>query len=593
MKRILVRGLTIIGGLVVASVVVALGLGLVVWFTKVRIPDTTIVEVNFERKLSEDAPVDALTQMLLTPVLSVRDVVEALEQAAGDNRVKALIARVGEADMGLAQIQEVRDALLAFRRTGKRAIAYAETFGEFGPGNRSYYLATAFDAIYLHPSGDVGLTGVMAETPFLRGTLDKLGLTPRLDHREEYKTAMNLVTERQYTDAHREAVVQMIESQFGQVVRGIAEARGLPAGDVQAVIDRSPLSGREAVETKLVDELLYRDQVYAKVKEAVGPDAAVLPLLTYLTRAGRPHQQGSTIALIYGVGAIKRGKSGHNPLFQGPTMGSDTVTAAFREAIEDEEVKAILFRVDSPGGSYVASDAIWRETVRAREAGKPVIISMGNAAASGGYFIAMAADKIVAQPGTLTGSIGVISGKMLTTAFWDKIGVSWDNVQSGANASFWSTVQDYTPQQWDQLQTWLDRIYDDFTAKVAEGRGLPLAKVLEMAKGRVWTGEEAKALGMVDELGGFSVALRLVREAAGIPLDADIRLKLVPRPQTLRQRLQALLLGDDEERQQAEVATAAMARGREVLEPLARLAASLGFVPSSGMLRMPDLKAGD
>jgi protease-4 len=439
----------------------------------------------------------------------------------------------------------------------------------------------------------VGLTGVMAETPFLRGTLDKLGLTPRLDHREEYKTAMNLVTERQYTDAHREAVVQMIESQFGQVVRGIAEARGLPAGDVQAVIDRSPLSGREAVETKLVDELLYRDQVYAKVKEAVGPDAAVLPLLTYLTRAGRPHQQGSTIALIYGVGAIKRGKSGHNPLFQGPTMGSDTVTAAFREAIEDEEVKAILFRVDSPGGSYVASDAIWRETVRAREAGKPVIISMGNAAASGGYFIAMAADKIVAQPGTLTGSIGVISGKMLTTAFWDKIGVSWDNVQSGANASFWSTVQDYTPQQWDQLQTWLDRIYDDFTAKVAEGRGLPLAKVLEMAKGRVWTGEEAKALGMVDELGGFSVALRLVREAAGIPLDADIRLKLVPRPQTLRQRLQALLLGDDEERQQAEVATAAMARGREVLEPLARLAASLGFVPSSGMLRMPDLKAGD
>jgi protease-4 len=202
----------------------------------------------------------------------------------------------------------------------------------------------------------------------------------------------------------------------------------------------------------------------------------------------------------------------------------------------------------------------------------------------------MAADKIVAQPGTLTGSIGVISGKMLTTAFWDKIGVSWDNVHTSANASFWSTVHDYTPQQWAQLQTWLDRIYDDFTTKVAEGRGLPLDKVLDIAKGRVWTGEDAKALGMVDELGGFSVALRLVREAAEIPPDADIRLKTFPPPKTLRQRLQAWLFRDDEESHTEDARAAALARGRETLEPLVRLAINLGLIPTSGILRMPDLE---
>jgi protease-4 len=266
------------------------------------------------------------------------------------------------------------------------------------------------------------------------------------------------------------------------------------------------------------------------------------------------------------------------------------VTAALRKAIEDEAVKAILLRVDSPGGSYVASDAIWRETVRARQAGKPVIVSMGNTAASGGYFIAMAADKIVAQPATLTGSIGVISGKILTADFWDKVGVSWDNVHTGANAAFWSTLHDYAPHQWAQLQDWLDRIYDDFTTKVAEGRGLPRTKVLEIARGRVWTGEDAKALGLVDELGGFPVALRLVRQAAGIPPEADVRLKVFLPTKTWGQRLLAWLLGNGAESHEGETMGAAMARGRETLQSLGRLAWSLGLVPTAGILTMPDLE---
>jgi protease-4 len=296
--------------------------------------------------------------------------------------------------------------------------------------------------------------------------------------------------------------------------------------------------------------------------------------------------------LIYGMGGIKRGKSGSNPLFQSPSMGSDTVTAAFRAAIEAEDIKAILFRVDSPGGSYVASDAIWRETVRAREAGKPVIVSMGNVAASGGYFIAMAADKIVAQPATLTGSIGVISGKMLTPDFWNQVGVTWDNVHTSANATFWSTLHDYTPQQWEQLRDWLDRIYDDFTNKVAEGRSLPKAKVLEIAGGRVWTGEDAKALGLVDALGGLPVALRLAKEAAGIPEEAPVRLKVFPPKKAVYQILLQRLLGDSEDDREEDGTAATLVRGLEISQPLIRLVKRLDFGHVIGILSMPYVEVG-
>src|SRR5262249_6339295 len=268
--------------------------------------------------------------------------------------------------------------------------------------------------IYLQPSGDIGLTGLIAENPFLRGTLEKLGVVPRLDHRHEYKNAMNLFTKRKFTPAHKEATAKLVGSIFGQMVRGVSEGRHLQEEQVRALVDRGPYLGQEAVEAKLVDGLAYRDEVYDKVKAKAGAGAKLLFLSEYLDRAGRPHEKGQTVALIYGVGGVSRGKDDFDPLTGGSTMGSDTVAAAFRDAVASKDVKAILFRVDSPGGSYVASDTIWRETVRAKKAGKPVIVSMGNVAASGGYFVAMAADKIVAEPATITASIGVLAGKMLT-----------------------------------------------------------------------------------------------------------------------------------------------------------------------------------
>ncbi|HSB60372.1 MAG TPA: signal peptide peptidase SppA, partial [Vicinamibacteria bacterium] len=265
--------------------------------------------------------------------------------------------------------------------------------------------------------------------------------------------------------------------------------------------------------------------------------------------------------------------------------GSDTVTEAFRAAAADEDVKAILFRVDSPGGSYVASDAIWRETVRARKAGKPVIVSMGNLAGSGGYFVSMAADKIVAQPATITGSIGVLGGKMLTSGFWDKVGLSWDDVHTSAHGTFWTGTHDYSPAEWARFQAWLDRIYQDFTRKVADGRKLPLEKVLEVAKGRIWSGEDAKALGLVDELGGLPTALRLARQAAGIPEKEGVRLQVYPRP---KEPLELLLRGGRESSEP--VAVRASLRAVEALRPAVRRLRALGLLHPPGVLTTPPLE---
>ena len=468
MKKFLARTLMLIGAWVVVMAIVG---AIATLMSQEELPERIVLEIDFEREFAEYIPTDPLASVLMEQTVSVRDIVDALDQAATDERVMALVARAGTPRMGLAEIQEVRDAVLAFRKSGKPTVAYAETFGEFGPGNGAYYLAAAFDRIYLQPSGDIGLTGLMAESAFVSGTLEKLGLSPRMDHRYEYKNALNMFTEKKYTQPHREAILQIIESQFGQIVQGIAAGRGLEADAVRALVDRGPFLGKQALAENLVDGLTYRDEVQAIIDDDLGEETERVSLFSYLRQMGRPYNEGEAIALIYGVGGVHRGKSEYSAALSGPTMGSDSVSAAFRSAVQDDTVRAILFRVDSPGGSYVASDTIWRETVRAKEAGKPVIVSMGNVAGSGGYFVAAAADKIVAQPGTITGSIGVVGGKMLTAELMEKIGISSDEVHTSTNATMWSSSLDYTPQQWHRITTWLDHVYADFTQKVAQGKG--------------------------------------------------------------------------------------------------------------------------
>ena len=586
MKRIAIKVFAIIGGVATLFVIVLAAVAIALIYKEdEEVPQLTVLEIDLGRNLPEHVPADPIAEILLPDAVTVRDLVEGLHRAALDERVVALLARVGNSGMGLARLQEVRDAVHAFGESGKPAVAYAETFGEFGPGNGAYYLATAFDEIYLQPSGVVGLTGLIAETPFIREMLEKLGVVPRMDHRAEYKNAKNFYTERQYTPEHKEATQAVMDSQFDQLVRGIADRRGLSPEGVRSLFDRGPFLSKDALEAGLVDGLAYRDEVYERVKEQVDPGAKYLTLRKYLKRLDDSHEQARTVALIHGVGGVTRGKSDFDPGSGTTTMGSDTITRAFRNAVRDHEVEAILFRVDSPGGSYVASDAIWRETVRAREAGKPVVISMGDVAGSGGYFVAMAADRIVAQPGTITGSIGVVGGKMLTSGLWEKTGISWDEVHTSAHSTMWTGTKDYSEEEWTLFQEWLDTVYEDFTDKVAEGRSLPKERVLDIAKGRIWTGEDARKLGLVDALGGYRTALKLIREAAQLSPDAKLRLKVFPRAKSTWE----YLLEHGIVRSSESAVASAFVQTMRKLEPIVALARRLGLIPSPGVLTMPEV----
>ena len=534
MRKRIGRILAWIGGFVVAlAALTVLIIVLALQSGEDPVPDRVILTIDLEKRVAEHVPDEPFAKLLVDDALVLRDVVGALDMAAADDRVVGLLARGGGAAMGFAQVQEIRDAVLSFEKSGKPTAIFAETFGEFGSGSGGYYLATAFDRIFLQPSGDVGLTGLAMEHPFVKGALDSLGIGVQMDHRHEYKNAMNLYTETEFTDAHREASAAILKSLMNQMVLGISRTRVKTPEAVREIVNRGPFIGASARAEGLVDSLAYWDEVRELVEREWGKETEFLTLGEYVKRTDDPYGEGTTVALIYGIGPVHRGKSSYDPTTASPTMGASTLTKAFRAAVEDEDVRAILFRIDSPGGSYVASDAIWREVDKAKQAEKPVIASMGNVAGSGGYFVAMNADKIVAQPGTLTGSIGVLAGKFITTEFWNRLGITWDEVQEGDNALIWGSGAEFTPEQWEKFQMWLDRIYEDFTTKVGEGRGLPRADVHAVAKGRVWTGEDAKARGLVDELGGVKTAMRLVRETLKLEADAPLHLKVFPKEKTL------------------------------------------------------------
>jgi protease IV len=500
-------------------------------FTRMRQRRTgpLILELDLTEGLAEDPPGDPVSALLTMRRPRLAEVLDGLRRARADDRVRALVVKVGGRPIGLARVQELRAAVREFARSGKATAAWAETFGEFSPGNVPYYLATAFDRIYLQPSGELDLTGISLQQLFFRDAMDKLGLDYQVAKRKEYKSAADRLTERGFTGPAREAMQRLAVSLTEQLTEAIAERLKIAGGEARELIDRGPFLAAEALTARLVDALGYRDQVYADVRAGAGADAFLLYLGRYqrsraLAQRARklPNPSENVVALIHASGPIRRGRSGRGPV-GGGAMGSDTIAAALRAAAKDQRARSIVLRVNSPGGSYVASDTIWREVVRAREAGKPVVVSMGDVAASGGYYIAMAADAIVAQPGTLTGSIGVLGGKPVTAALLERAGVSVDAVTEGRHADMFTTTRPFSDEEWDRLNVWLDRIYEDFTSKVAEGRGLSIDRVHEVARGRVWTGADAAANGLVDELGGLETAVALARRKAGLPDTAPLR----------------------------------------------------------------------
>ncbi|MGI9005986.1 MAG: signal peptide peptidase SppA [Streptosporangiaceae bacterium] len=487
-----------------------------------------ILELDLTDGVIETRQADPLSAIMTRHQSTITDLLAGLRAARTDARVKALIVKLGGRPVGLGVVQELREAVIRFREAGKPAWAWAETFGEFSAGNVPYYLATAFDMIYLQPSGDLGLTGLAVERVFLRGTLDKLGISMEIGARHEYKSAPEQLTEKGFSGPSREAAGRIAQSVTDQITSAIAERRGISATDAQRLVNEGPYLADQALAAGLVDALGYRDEVYAALRQQVGAE----PILLYVGRYQRMRELTSrakqlagprpqAVALIQATGGIRRGRSGRSPL-TGTSMGSDSITAALRAAIADEHIKTIVLRVNSPGGSYVASDSIWREVVRARNAGKPVVVSMSDVAASGGYFISMAADAIVAQPGTVTGSIGVFSGKPVLSEALGKAGVSTDSIVLGDHAAMFSTNKPFSSDEWQIVDAWLDHIYADFTGKVATGRGLPAERVHELARGRVWTGADALESKLVDELGGVEEAAAIARRRAGLPVTAPL-----------------------------------------------------------------------
>ncbi|REF38117.1 signal peptide peptidase SppA [Thermasporomyces composti] len=488
----------------------------------------TLLELDLTAPLLETPPQDPLSAALARRRPVLHDVVEGLRIAASDPDVAGLVAHVGGHALSLAQIQELRAAVRRFAATGKVTVAWTETFGELGPGTLPYYLASAFDEIWLQPSGDVGLTGVVAEAVFLKEALGKLGVHPQLSRRHEYKSAADTFLASQMTDAHREAASRLAASAMEHIVTGIAECRGLAPERVRALIDEAPLSASDAKDAGLVDRLAYRAEVYEHLRRRLGEvrlrfvhryvRSKLMEPRRVLTRlAHRP-----VVAVVHGAGSIHLGRSSRRGL--STSIGSDTLGATLRRAARDPRVRAVVLRVDSGGGSYVASDAIRHEVRRVREAGKPLVVSMASVAASGGYFISMAADSILAQPGTLTGSIGVLGGKVVVRDLLDRLGITRDGVTEGRHAWMFSSYRAFSEEEWQRLEHWLDQVYDDFTAKVAADRGLSREQVEESARGRVWTGADAQARGLVDELGGLERAVEVACARAGVSREeVDVR----------------------------------------------------------------------
>lgn len=506
------------------------------------VPDGCILELDLQAAPAESAGFDpmALINGAGKPLL-LREAVAAIHRATDDPRVAGLIARIQIDAAPPGPVQELRDAVVAFTEK-KPSLAWAETY----PGTLSYYLASAFREVWMQPSGTVGLVGFATSALFLRDALDKLGVEAQFVARGEYKSAANLFTQDRYTEAHREADTALVDGLRTQVWDAVSASRGVDRAALDALADRAPLLRDDAVAAGLVDRIGFRDEVYGRIAEmagaegisaetgdADGDDAPPRLYLARYARAKKPAVPGlkshPKVAVVTVAGPIVSGRGGRQMSPMGSSSsGGDTIAAALRQAAADDDVAAVVLRVDSPGGSVTGSETIWREVVRTRERGKPVVASMGAVAASGGYYVSMAADAIVANPGTITGSIGVVTGKFVARELKDRLGVGSDTVRTNANADAWSINAPFTDEQQAHVEAEADLFYTDFIRRVADGRGMSVEDVDGVARGRVWTGADALERGLVDELGGLRTAIRRAKKLAGIDEDTKVRIENLP-----------------------------------------------------------------
>jgi protease-4 len=508
---------------------------LVVWVASkpARLPSNAVLVIDAGGEINEQRAPDVFADLTGSGPAVLHDYLDAIDAARGDSHIQGLVVRVAPLETGWAKLEEIRAHLLEFRKSGKPSVCY---LGYDGIGNPEYYLASACQQVWLVPQSMVTIRGMMAQALFLRGTLDKLKIVPEYYHIAEYKTFGNTFTEKKFTPAHREEVEGLLNSVYHQYLTDASEARGIDRAKFEAIVARGPISTKEALDAKVVDKLAYWDQVQDYFKAHTGDwnPLALTRYRTYLKASGGA-LGGERIAVVEATGVILSGESQVSPT-QGFVMGGDSVAGDVRRARKDPSIRAIVLRVDSGGGSVVASEVIRREVELAHDA-KPVVVSMGDVAASGGYWIAAPANKIVADPNTITGSIGVVIGKFNISGLFNLLGLSTDSVVTTDNATLFSLQQNFTPEQRAWIEKSIHETYAEFIKGVAQGRGMTIDAVDKVGKGRVWSGTQAKQVGLVDELGGVDTAIRVAKQLAHIPASERVRIVRFPEEKSFLQQL--------------------------------------------------------
>lgn len=513
--------------LVILLVIVAVVIFIIIASQPARVASNSVLVLDVSGEINEQRAMDIFSALGGEFIPVQHDFVDALDTAKSDPHIDALVVKIGPLATGWGKLEEIRSHILSFRTSGKPSICY---LGGDGIGNLEYYVASACDKIWLVPTAPVSIHGMMAEALFLRGTLDKLKIYPDYYHIAEYKTASNQLTEKKFTPAHREEVDSLLHGIYNQYLDDVSKARSMDRGAFEKLVEQGPLSADDALNGKLVDRLAYWDQVQDFVREKA-KDWNPVKLGRY--RGQIKNDGGTKIAVVHATGLIISGQSGNAP-GGGAIMGSESVAADLRKAREDSSIKAIVLRVDSGGGSAVASEVIRREVVLAKGA-KPVVVSMSDVAASGGYWIAMSANKIIADPNTITASIGVLGGKLNVSGLYSMLGLSTDSIATSENASIFSAQQNFTPAQQKLIQKSLQDVYTNFTKGVAEGRHMTVEAVDKIGKGRVWTGAQGKELGLVDELGDLDRAVEVAKQLAGVPAERRVRIVRFPEEKTFLQ----------------------------------------------------------
>jgi protease-4 len=530
------RPVVIIVALLAVALLLSFG-GLVTLYLAVgrepAVPSRAALSLKVGGDIVEMPASDVVTYLSDARTPTVRGIVESLRRAKHDSRIHAVVLKpTGFSSPYWGKVQEIRDAVIDFKESGKPVYAYLEYAGD-----REYYLASVADKVFLMPASTLDLTGVATYQVFLKGTFDKIGVTPDIHHVGDFKTASNQYTEKGYTPSHRAMDEWLNRDLYEQIVKGIASGRKKTAAEVRQLIDDGPFLAENAKRAGLVDEVIYEDQLAERLKDDDSRELDTIEVDDY-GRTGQRSGRGPRLAVIYAVGAIVGGRSGFDPL-NGETVGSETLIEAIRSARKDSSVRAIVLRVDSPGGSATASDAIWRELMLARDE-KPLIVSMSDLAASGGYYIAMPGHAIVAQPTTLTGSIGIFGGKFITGGVYEKLGANIESTSIGKHAEMNSPARPYNPDELKKVTEQLESFYTQFVSKVAAARGKTPEQINAIAEGRVWTGHQASQNGLVDALGGLDAAVNMAKDKAGIGADETVQLVVYPEPKTFYELLSGL-----------------------------------------------------